>query len=96
MSMGFQRVVPDGTSSPSETILNTVAPVLGVAVKRCLIILGLTQLAIGRLVRILSVVDAHTRECLALETDASLGNRHVTRVLERLIEGRAAGRRTFR
>jgi hypothetical protein len=34
---------------------------------------------------ILSVVDAYTSECLALEADASLGSGHVTRVLERPI-----------
>ncbi len=43
---------------------------------------GLTT---GRMVRILSVVDAYTRECLALEADTSLGSGRVTRVLERLI-----------
>ena len=42
-------------------------------------------LATGRMVRILSVVDAYTRECLALEADTSLGSARVTRVLERLI-----------
>jgi putative transposase len=42
-------------------------------------------LSTGRMVRILSVVDAYTRECLALEADTSLGSRRVTRVLERLI-----------
>jgi hypothetical protein len=31
------------------------------------------SLATGRMVRILSVVDAFTRECLALEADTSLG-----------------------
>jgi putative transposase len=50
-------------------------------------------LATGRMVRILSVVDAYTRECLALEADTSLGSGRVTRVLERLI-GSVAGRRT--
>ena len=38
-------------------------------------------LSTGRMVRILSVVDAYTRECLALEADTSLGSRRVTRVL---------------
>ena len=42
-------------------------------------------LATGRMVRILSVVDTYTRECLALEADTSLGSGRVTRVLERLI-----------
>jgi putative transposase len=45
-------------------------------------------LATGRLVRILSVVDTYTRECLALEADTSLGSGRVTRVLDRLIEER--------
>lgn len=46
------------------------------------------SLANGRMVRILSVVDAYTRECLALEADVSLGSGRVTRVLEQLIEER--------
>lgn len=46
-------------------------------------------LANGRMVRILSVVDAFTRECLALEADTSLGSGRVTRALDRLIEERA-------
>ncbi len=45
-------------------------------------------LATGRMVRILSVVDAYTRECLALEADTILGSGRVTRVLDRLIEER--------
>lgn len=45
-------------------------------------------LANGRMIRILSVVDAFTRECLALEADTSLGSGRVTRVLDRLIEER--------
>jgi hypothetical protein len=40
------------------------------------------------MVRILSVVDVFTRECLALETDTCLGSGPVTRVLKRLIEER--------
>ena len=46
------------------------------------------SLATGRMVRILSVVDAFTRECLALEADTSLGSGRVARVLDRLIEER--------
>jgi putative transposase len=42
-------------------------------------------LANGRMVRILSVVDAYTRECLALEPDVSLGSGRVTRVLDEVI-----------
>jgi putative transposase len=45
-------------------------------------------LATGRMVRILSVVDTYTRECLALEADTSLGSGRVTRVLERVIAER--------
>jgi putative transposase len=37
---------------------------------------------------ILSVVDAYTRECLALEADTSMGSGRVIRVLERLIAER--------
>ncbi len=42
-------------------------------------------LANGRMVRILSVVDVFTRECLALEPDVSLGRGLVTRVLDEVI-----------
>lgn len=42
-------------------------------------------LASGRMVRILSVVDVCTRECLALEADTCLGSGRVIRVLERLM-----------
>lgn len=45
-------------------------------------------LANGRMVRILSVVDAFTREYLALEADTSLGSGRVTRTLDRVIEER--------
>src|SRR5581483_10091442 len=46
--------------------------------------------ASGRRLRIFSVVDSYTRECLALEVDASLPSRRVTRVLARIIERRGA------
>jgi putative transposase len=42
-------------------------------------------LATGRMVRILSAVDAYARERLALEAGTCLGSGRVTRVLERLI-----------
>jgi len=45
-------------------------------------------LATGRMVRILTVVDACTRACLALEAGFSLGSGRVTRVLERAIAER--------
>ncbi|PSH02802.1 MAG: hypothetical protein CXZ00_15505 [Acidobacteria bacterium] len=44
--------------------------------------------ASGRIVRILSVVDVYTRECLALEADTSMGSGRVIRVLERLMVDR--------
>jgi putative transposase len=37
---------------------------------------------------VLSVVDAYTRECLALEVDTSFASRRVTRVLEQIIAER--------
>lgn len=40
--------------------------------------------ACGRAIRVLSVVDAYTRECLALEVDTSFASRRVTRVLEQI------------
>ena len=42
----------------------------------------------GRAIRVLSVVDAYTRECLALEVDTSFASRRVTRVLEGIIAER--------
>ena len=39
----------------------------------------------GRSIRVLTVVDAYTRECLALEVDTSFASRRVTRVLEGII-----------
>ncbi len=45
-------------------------------------------LGTGQRVRVLSVLDAYTRECLALEVDTSFASRWVTRVLDRLIAER--------
>jgi putative transposase len=42
----------------------------------------------GRKIRMLSVEDAYTRECLALEVDTSFASRRVTRVLEEIIAQR--------
>jgi putative transposase len=42
----------------------------------------------GRTIRVLSVLDAYTRECLALEVDTSFASRRVTRVLEAIIAER--------
>jgi len=45
----------------------------------------------GRAIRVLSVVDAFTRECLALEVDTSFASRRVTRVLAAIIEDHCQG-----
>ena len=42
-------------------------------------------LAAGRRMRVLSVVDVFTRECLALEVDTSFASQRVTRVLEEIV-----------
>jgi putative transposase len=42
----------------------------------------------GRTIRVLSVVDAYTRECLALEVDTSFAARRVTRVLDEIVAQR--------
>ena len=42
------------------------------------------QLADGRRIRLLTVVDDYSRECLAVEVDSSLTGQRVTRVLEKL------------
>ena len=42
----------------------------------------------GRAIRVLSVVDAFTRECLALEVDTSFASRRVTRVLDAIVAER--------
>jgi len=46
--------------------------------------------ASGRRLRIFSVVDSYTRECLALEVDTSLPSRRVTRALAEIIQHRGA------
>lgn len=43
-------------------------------------------LGCGRRFRALTIVDCHSRECLALEVDSSLSGERVVRVLERLKE----------
>jgi putative transposase len=47
-------------------------------------------LATGRALRIFTLVDSFTRECLALEVDSCLSSRRVTRVLDWVIEQRGA------
>ena len=46
------------------------------------------QLACGRKIRTLNVIDDHTRECLAIEVDTSIGGERVGRVLDRLVTER--------
>lgn len=41
-------------------------------------------IAAGRNTRVLSIVDAFTRECLALQLDADFASRRVTRVLDEI------------
>ncbi|MBV8707230.1 MAG: transposase family protein [Acidobacteriaceae bacterium] len=45
-------------------------------------------LATGRGIRVLTVVEAFTRECLVLEVDTSLSRQPVTRALEQVLEQR--------
>jgi putative transposase len=47
-------------------------------------------LATGRALRIFTLVDSFTRECLALEVDSCLSSRRVTRVLDWVMEQRGA------
>ena len=46
------------------------------------------RLASGRSIRVLSVIDTFTRECLALEVDSSLPSRRVTRTLDQVMAQR--------
>jgi putative transposase len=46
------------------------------------------RLANGRTIRVLTIVDTFTRECLALEVDTCLPSRRVTRALDRVISQR--------
>lgn len=47
-------------------------------------------LGTGRGLRMFTMVDSYTRECLAIEVDSCLSSRRVTRVLEWVIEQRGA------
>jgi putative transposase len=51
------------------------------------------RLATGRSVRVPSVVDTFTRECIALEADTSFASRLVTRVLDAALKQRARPQR---
>ena len=49
-------------------------------------------IAAGRSIRVLSVLDAYTRACLALEVDTSFASLRVTRTLDEIIEQRGQPR----
>jgi putative transposase len=66
----------------------TVSPKLSAPNQEWAIDFASDVAASGQRLRIFSVVDAFTRECLALETDTSLPSRRVTRVLQRIIDQR--------
>jgi len=51
------------------------------------------QLADGRRIRTLNIVDDHTRECLAIEVGSSLSGHRVCRVLDRLVAERGRPKR---
>jgi len=44
------------------------------------------QMAGGRTIKMLTVIDLYSRKCLAVEVDTSLGGARVARILSRLIE----------
>jgi putative transposase len=46
------------------------------------------QISCGRTIKMLTVIDLYSRECLAVEVDTSLSGSRVARVLSRLIEER--------
>jgi putative transposase len=50
-------------------------------------------LATGRAIRVLTVVDTYTRECLAIEVDTSFPSPRVTRVLESIVATRGLPQR---
>ncbi|CCB91987.1 insertion element IS407 uncharacterized 31.7 kDa protein [Waddlia chondrophila 2032/99] len=43
-------------------------------------------LAEGRRIRLMTVIDTYTRECLHIEVDTSINGRKVTEILQRLVE----------
>jgi putative transposase len=51
------------------------------------------RLSDGRSFRTLNMLDAFSRECLAMETDTSLGGERVVRVLDQQLQQRTAPRR---
>jgi len=68
--------------------LGSPRPVLTAANQEWALDFAHDGMASGRALRVLSVVDACTRECLALEVDTSFASRRVTRALEAIITQR--------
>ena len=52
----------------------------------------LTRFTTGRKIRVLSVIDKFTRECLSLEVDTSFASPRVTRALDEVIQWRGKPR----
>lgn len=73
-----KRLVREGSPRPALTAAN----------QEWAVDFAHDALASGRAIRVLSVVDECTRECLALEVDSSFASRRVTRALEAIIEER--------
>ena len=66
-------------------VLQQLEPVLTAANQEWALDFVHDGVASGRVMRVLSVMDAYTRECLALEVDTSFASRRVTRVLEQIV-----------
>src|SRR5271170_6159478 len=70
-----KRLVREGSPRPALTAANQAWAVDFVH----------DAVASGRAIRVLSMVDEYTRECLTLEVDTSFASRRVTRALENLL-----------
>jgi putative transposase len=70
-----KRLVREGSPRPALTAAN----------QEWAVDFAHDAIAGGRAIRVLSVVDECTRECLALEVDTSFASRRVTRVLEQIL-----------
>jgi len=70
-----KRLVREGSPRPALTAANQAWAVDFVH----------DAVASGRVIRVLSMVDEYTRECLTLEVDTSFASRRVTRALEKIL-----------
>jgi len=68
-------------------------PVLSAAIQEWTLDFAHDAMASGRALRVLSLVDACTQECLALGADTSFASRRVTRTLESIIASERSRRR---